>query len=202
MIGRADGQSSANAWRWAKTFAASRRVLKQAFELPPAAMPPSLQKLLAAPAPPAASLKRHRRRARWPLALAASLLLGLGLVMGRSLQQPAPDALSLVLETLPSGELHRTAEGEIVALSTLAAADGGLCREYEHRRDGSAQRGLACREPGGHWHERALPAAPAPPPDADSYQLAGGEPVDAALALNARRLSLAEERQRLARRWN
>ncbi|MES2684597.1 MAG: hypothetical protein V4650_13840 [Pseudomonadota bacterium] len=181
-------------------FAASRRALKQAFALPAAEpLSPALLKLLAPPAATAAPRNAVRRRPRWPMALAASLLLGLGLMSGYKLLNPAADSLSLALETLPSGEIRRTAEGEIVALSTLAAGDGSLCREYERSSASTSQRGLACREGEGQWRERALAAAV--PPDAGGYQLAGGEPVDAAIALNARRLSLEEERQRLLQGW-
>lgn len=175
-------------------FAASRRALKRAFALPAAApLSPALQKLLA---PAAAAPLPRRPRARWPLALAASLVLGLGAVIGHQLTRPAPDALSAALETLPSGEISRSAGGEIVALSTLAAADGSLCREYER----GSQRGLACREPEGRWRERLLPAAPVTT-EPGSYQLASGEPVDAAIALKARRLNPEEERQLLRQGW-
>ncbi|MES2684371.1 MAG: hypothetical protein V4650_12710 [Pseudomonadota bacterium] len=184
-------------------FAASRRALKQAFALPAtaAALSPALLKLLAPPAAAAPSRNAVRRRSRWPMALAASLLLGLGVMSGYKLLKHAADNLSLALETLPSGEIHRTAEGEIVALSTLAAGDGSLCREYERSNASSSQRGLACREGEGQWRERVLAAPAALPPDAGGYQLAGGETVDAATALKARRLSLEEERQRLLQGW-
>lgn len=180
-------------------FAASRRALKRAFALPAATpLSPALQKRLA---PEAATPMPRRHRARWPLALAASLVLGLGAVIGHQLTRPAPDALSLALETMPSGEISRSAGGEIVALSTLAAEDGSLCREYERSNAKGSQRGLACREPQGRWRERALPAVAATPPDSGSYQLASGEPVDAAIALKARRLSPEEERQLLRQGW-
>lgn len=108
-----------------------------------------------------------------PLALAASLVvaLGLGLVL-RDSQGPAgfeghgPDPLEIAraLETHYSGVPAVTMAGglrtEIVPLSTLRHADGRWCREFETAEIADGQlrktRGVACRDAGAHWQVLAL----------------------------------------------
>lgn len=199
-----------------ESYRAGRRLLKQRFAA--VAGEPVPQRLLDLLQPPAASDKvvplrpraaapvtaPRRTRPVWPMALAASLLLALGLAGGGwLLRGPAAvtaDPLLAVLEQSPSGELRRTGDEEFLVLASLATADGRWCREYERGPAGGAmQRGLACRGADGGWSEEALPAAPAPQGDG-GYQLAGAGD-DPAAALGARRLDADEEAARIAAGW-
>lgn len=199
-----------------EAYRAGRRLLKQRFA--GVAEEPVPQRLLdllqAAPAndrvvplrprtaaPPAAP---RRTRPVWPMALAASLLLALGLAGGGwLLRGPAAvsaDPLLAVLERSPSGELQRAGEEEFLVLASLATADGRWCREYERGpAGGEMARGLACREQDGGWREQALPQAPATAGEG-GYRLAGAGD-DPAAALGARRLDAAEEAARIAADW-
>ena len=199
-------------------YRAGRRLLKQRFAaVAGEPVPQRLLDLLQAPPTPADDkvvplrprtpvLAAAPRRARpvWPMALAASLLLALGLAGGGwLLRGPAAvtaDPLLAVLERSPSGELRRAGDEEFLVLASLATADGRWCREYERGPAGGAmQRAIACREPGGGWREQRLPDAPSPGGDA-GYQLAGAGD-DPAAALGARRLDAQEEAARIAAGW-
>lgn len=186
-------------------FTASRSLLKTQFApLLDAPVPPQLLALLREPATATGlplrtrPVTRHvvRRRAAWSFALAASLLLGIGLFGGRL--WPQPDALGTALEQLASGDARSSDGVEIVALSTLVDAEGRYCREYERSSAEGSSRGLACRSEAGRWSEQALPAIAS---SSGGYQQAGADAVDAALALHARRLSPDEEAQRIAAGW-
>lgn len=160
--------------------------------------PPVLQE-----ASPKVVLLRRRAPTFWtswqPLALAASVLLVVGLLSSRLLMQ-APDLLSVALETQASGVPQQTADGEIVALSTLRTADGDFCREYERSRGGQSTRGLACRGDSGDWAERAVASAPAIS-SGSGYQTASGDASDAAAALKAQRLTAEEEKKLIQKHW-
>lgn len=198
-------------------FRAGRRLLKQRFDaVAEAPVPQALLDLLQAPAArdkvvplrprasaPAAAAPR-RTRPVWPMALAASLLLALGLAGGgwllRGPGAVAADPLVAVLEQSPSGELRRAGEEEFLVLASLASADGRWCREYERGPAGGAmQRGLACRDADGGWQQEAVPPA-APVAGDGGYQLAGAGD-DPAAAPGARRLDAAEEAARIAAGW-
>jgi len=190
-------------------FAATRRLLKaQLAPVLDAPVPPQLLALLRKPATASVlplrvrPAVRHaaRRRAVWSFALAASLLLGVGLWSGQLWREP--DALGSALEQLASGDA-RTVDGvEIMALSTLVDEAGRYCREYERSTTAGSTRGLACRSDAGRWSEQALPAIAQHSEGGDSgYRQAAGAMPDAALALRARRLTPDEEAQRIAAGW-
>ena len=183
---------------------ATRRLLRD--RLAPLAdepLPPQLLALLQAPATPT-RLRRPRatRRRDGLLALAAVLLLAIGLGVGGGwLRTGSVDPLAEVLETSASGQPQLRDSEQILALSTLERADGSICREYERSGDdGTARRGLACREGRNRWHEQTLPVSEEAAPTDGGYQLADGE-TDLALALGARRLGRAEEQKRLDSQW-
>lgn len=199
-----------------ESYRAGRRLLKQRFAA--VAEEPVPQRLLdllqSAPAndkvvplrPRTAAPIAVPRRARpvWPMALAASLLLALGLAGGgwllRGLAAVPADPLLAVLEQSPSGELRRAGDEEFLVLASLATADGRWCREYERGPAGGAmQRGLACRGNGGGWREEQFPEAPAEPREG-GYQLAGAGD-DPAVSLGARRLDAEEEAARIGAGW-
>jgi len=92
----------------------------------------------------------QRRAIAWPVALAASLALAVGLGAGLRLGAPDPVAsgaqvaaldvpgLGTALGTLPAGERMSLADGtELAMVASFRALDGALCREFETVRDGS-----------------------------------------------------------------
>lgn len=188
-------------------FAATRRVLANSLRLKlDEPVPQRLLDAINAPAsaatPPSRVIPLRRRPSPWrsvlPLALAASFVLGVGLLSSRLLLE-APDPLSAALEHQASGVPFPTARGDIVALSTLKTGAGDYCREYERGESGARTRGLACRGEGGLWTERSLPA---PETEAGGgYQLAAGEAGDAAAALGAERLGPEDEKKLIEKRW-
>lgn len=199
MALQAAAQGDASLLSRIEAQAATRRVLQSQFDpLLAAPVPPALLALLQAPAlaPPVSRAKR--RRAWLPLAMAASLILMLGGLVGRWWWSP-PSALSLAMETLPSGSPQVIGKGEWLLLSSLKA-DQGYCREYQLGDVQGIRRGLACRTADGRWAERVL-SRPLAPADSNGYQLAGDGAADAALALSARRLTVAEEQQLLQHHW-
>lgn len=134
---------------------------------------------LAAPAVPLAANDNPPwwRRHALPLggAIAASLVAALLLVPRGA---PGPqDAVSMALDSTPSGKAVELADGrELTPVLTLRAADGRWCREY--RID--ATEALACRE-GKGWKVEAEARGNATA-STDRIVLAGGEgsPLDPA----------------------
>lgn len=118
-------------------------------------------------------------------AVAASLAAVL-LIVPREAASP-PHDLSFALETSPSGQSVRLADGaRITPTLTVRAADGRYCREYR-----AAQGlGLACRNPAGGWTVTATGAG-AGPADAGSIAVAAG-PSDASLDAAYRRLGASD----------
>lgn len=181
-------------------YAATRRVLQS--RLASRAEEPVPQRLLDLLAQPAGEkvvpLRARRSRPAWiPLALAASLVLAVGLLSTRLLLQ-APDALSVALESAPTGTTRPMPDGELVALSTLRTPAGEYCREYARSGAAGSDRGLACREGEGRWRERALPQRENPAEG--QYQTASGS-EDAAASLQAQRLDAEAEQKLIQQHW-
>lgn len=138
-------------------------------------------------------------RAAWPSAIAATLVIGLGVGW---LAKPSDDGLlapgaragrdlTAALDSTPSGQITRvSADLSVKPVLTFPAADGALCRQFalEGKRPLA---GVACRE-GEAWQVRALTATAAasggefttaagPGEDQVSAlveQLIAGEPLD------------------------
>lgn len=141
------------------------------------------------------------RRHALPLggALAASLAAVLLLATPRG--APQPDGLSLALDTTPSLQKARLADGRVIEPTlTVRAADGRWCREF---RSG-AQTGLACRDAKG-WRVEATSGRTGPA-DQGEIGLAGGAD-GAGLDATYRRigasdpLGAGEEAQLIAKGW-
>lgn len=205
---RAAAQRDAGLARRIERFAATRSVLRRTLDARGTEpVPQRLLDLLASPAAQAKVVPLRRKSTLWqhwqPMALAASVVLVVGLLSARQLLL-TPDSLSMALEKQPSGLPYKTAQGEIVALSTLRLADGSYCREFERSQSdngsGTSARGLACRGDAARWAERSIAAAP-PQPAAAGYQTAAGETKDAAAALGAHRISVAQERELIKQQW-
>ncbi|QIB64585.1 anti-sigma factor family protein [Kineobactrum salinum] len=106
---------------------------------------------------------RHKRWStglRSSVAIAASLILALGLVLAPQWQQqrhPAADTLlSAALETTPSRAAgwDQLADGrQLRGLLSFPSRDGSWCREYLLASDARTVHGVACRD-GGHWEPR------------------------------------------------
>lgn len=100
----------------------------------------------------------ERPRQNWqPLALAASLSLTVGLLVGFILADgerasPPETTASLVhrgLETLQTGNSLISADGRvtITPLSSFRVRDGRVCREFEQQAAEARSTGIACRDP-------------------------------------------------------
>lgn len=159
-------------------FAVSDRV-RDALPLPPAnpaddRLAALIQARLAAPARGAevVDLAARRKprpawldRAAWPSAIAATLVIGLGVgwlakPAGDGLLAPGAAAgrdLSAALSSAPSGTVTRvSADLSVKPVLSFAAADGALCRQFS--LEGKRRlTGVACRE-GEGWQVRALAA--------------------------------------------
>ena len=201
---RAAAQRDAGLARRIERFAATRSVLRRTLDARLAEpVPQRLLDVLASPAAQAKVVPLRRKSTLWqhwqPMTLAASVVLVVGLLSARLLLQ-TPDQLSLALEKQPSGLPYKTAQGEIVALSTLRLGDGSYCREFERSGSGASARGLACRGAGARWAERAMATAPQQPA-AGGYQMAAGETTDAAAQLGAQRISVEQERTLIQQDW-
>lgn len=127
----------------------------------------------------------------WP-ALASVAVLGLGLVIGWQLPEPADDALralregapvsdealALALEVSPSGRVLRTAGGAVEVLASFEQVEGGHCREFNRSSPGGSldELGIACRDAQGGWRLELLVAEERPPAKGrDGYQTASDQ---------------------------
>jgi len=198
-------------------FVETRRVLRETFA-DTLGQPVPRRLLEVLEEQPAARVVALRRR--WmPLALAASVLAGVGavLVTVRTSAPPPltlaglpPDAgaLARVLERTRSGVPVTVDAGgaryEVLPLASLQTASGQYCREFESSAAGASApaRAAACREADGAW--TILAAAPRPAPDGGSQEFrpAGASAPDPAAVLGkVRRLTPAEEDALLAAGW-
>lgn len=172
----------------------------------------------------------RRQRPAWsnwmPMALAASLVLAIGLGAGGLLnRQPGGQAavvagllsdgaaLSRALEVLPSGETLSGSSGAaryaVVPLASLRTADGTFCREFESsvatQQQTHRARGVACRAADGAWEMRAVASVSEdvlPPPAEDGFQPASAPGIDVTAVLpGSRRLTPDEEQTIIERNW-
>lgn len=151
------------------------------------------------------------RRPAWQMAIAASLLLAVGLGAGLYLGDTgATGSLQIAglndpniteaLSTLPAGERQVLASGsEISIIATFLDDTGAICREFEYdRSDRSTLVSVACFKT--HWDVRFVVAA-APSGDTGFAPASSLATLDAYLeAIGAQApLALAEEAETLAR---
>jgi Putative zinc-finger len=157
----------------------------------------------AAPPPPVAANDNPPWWRRHGLPLGGALAAGLAAVLLLATPRggAAPDDFSLALDTTPSLQKARLADGRVIEPTlTVRAADGRWCREF---RSG-AQSGLACRDEDG-WQVEAT-SDRSGPADQGEISLAGGAD-GAALDAAYRRigasdpLGAGEEAGLIARGW-
>jgi hypothetical protein len=144
-----------------------------------------------APATVPASSSMRRRARGWPLALAASVLLT---VLVSTLHRQVPTA---TLDATVVAALEHNASGvpqadgepvtrEVLPLSTVVAADGRYCRDYEVTDLATAtpasSRARACRGPSG-WEAVTTTVAQADAP-VDAYVPASGSTPGAGRAVD------------------
>ncbi len=208
------------AMAYAEQIERSNRLIRAAFEAPMREpMPAGIRATLFALPGKVAMLRRPRV---WvPTAIAASLVLAIGIGGGISLLPTpetqivvlgdvAPDGpLHLALETLPSGSLS---DAGVQPMLTFLDADGRACREFEviGELPEELELGIACRQPAGGWHVEVVVTAPIADatPLGDGFAPASGGPADKTLeamldALGAGpTLSPDEEAALLQNGWN
>ncbi|MCB1756072.1 MAG: hypothetical protein KDJ38_11145 [Gammaproteobacteria bacterium] len=131
-------------------------------------------------------------RSGWGQAIAASVMLALGALIGTNLTKTGPDGvidphelvyagligletpLGKALETAPSAEVLTLEGGVFSAIQTFSTGQGVLCREYEAGHSGNGVVGVACRTEAG-WRVEILLADTTPAGTAGSdYQPASG----------------------------
>lgn len=189
-------------------FRADRRALRKAFDA--RRQEPVPARLLAL----FERAERRRARSAWalPLAMAATLVLGVGATLwvlrgGQATVLPSPALLSAALEGTPSGLPYAPREGsaqeEIVPLRTLRLGDGSWCREFSFARiaagDVETLRALACRAGDGNWPLRALLRG-RPGRLGDKYTLASGDATLPELG-PVETIAPAREQQLIRDRW-
>lgn len=147
----------------------------------------------------------------WPsLATAASVALVVGLLGGQWLgggTATGADAVAQALQTVPSGQLFRVGETQVMPLASFRSDEGFVCREFEQSAGGRAAHGIACRD-GQQWVTHLLldhgPAQSikAPPP---AFATASGEADAMGAMVESLRLGQAltpeQEEQALQRGW-
>lgn len=202
-------------------FVQTRRVLSEAFAARlTEPVPARLLDVLAAPGK-VVPLRRAPARPWVPLALAASVALGVGLSVSLWLPRgPGATvttiaglpldaaALGTVLERKASGEPVIVAQAgrqyEILPTATLQSG-AGWCREFESTLEGATParaRGVACRQADGQWQLVAATAVGAVAATGGDYAPAGAAGPDLAAALGAAvRLTPAQERDLIRDNW-
>lgn len=166
----------------------------------------------AAPAPVPAEARRAANDLwYWPsLATAASVALVVGLLGGQWLSgstATSADAVAQALQTVPSGQVVRVGETQVMPMASFRSDEGLVCREFEQTAGGRAVHGIACRD-GQQWVTRLLldhgPAQfiKAPPP---AFATASGEADAMGAMVESLRLGQAftpeQEVQALQRGW-
>jgi surface antigen len=206
-------------------FATSRRILADAFQAKKnESIPERLLAVFRVPVEGAAAGSRSaapvRRRhySRFALAMAAALVLAVGLALsilprGTTRQTVAlvdtPEILSAALETNPRGVPYQVEVGgirhEVVPISTLRLREGTWCREFDSAAVQGAElhrtRGVACRSPDGQWLARAVATdVPAAQQPTGGYTVASAPAMSPALG-PADVLTAEQEEAVIARRW-
>ncbi|MCF6323976.1 MAG: hypothetical protein L3J89_06615 [Gammaproteobacteria bacterium] len=133
---------------------------------------------------------RQRFTGYVPMAIAASVTLVIGSLLGqqfaeqgidsRSLTQAdagiiiAPTPLYVALEQTPSQQPFVAGNGDIILpVMTFQVNDGRYCREFQINTDSKVSVGVACKQK-DYWNMEILLAADSRPVDSKSYQPASG----------------------------
>ena len=138
-------------------------------------IPAHLEALVMSSAPTDNVTEFPKREVRnpWSLALAASAVFALGVVLGTGLTANDRDSvfatglvssnhsLGKALETTASGELTTVGDGSFKAIHSFATGDGALCREYQVGDTDRGATGVACRSAEG-WKVEVQVASVAP----------------------------------------
>lgn len=149
-----------------------------------------------------------QRIRRWtlPLAMAASLVLAVGVVLWRdqSTDGTAPLAYANLLETAPSGSEVAMGDATFVGTFSYRNHDDRWCRQFHWRQDGRETSGIACRHDKGKWQlEHSVEAAAG---NDSEYRVATkpeSKDLDAWLDadMKGQALDAADEAALLARHW-
>lgn len=133
-----------------------------------------------------------RQSFSWGQAIAASLLLAVGVVTGiqlgsdngsapgygqlqtAGLIEPA-SPLHRVLESSPSMETTPLNGADVMPVMTFAATDGGFCREFQMTSSSVQSRNVACRTSGGWLVKASIAITAAEQGTGDSFVPAGVE---------------------------
>ncbi|MDX5362201.1 MAG: hypothetical protein LPL00_11885 [Alphaproteobacteria bacterium] len=229
--GSAEGDAARRAARAVETDPRARAIfqrvreanamLRAAFDAPmqEAAPAPILAAIHGKPGKVATLPRRGVMHRFVPLAMAASVVLAVGLavylqpgLLDRDGHDAAPalalgpvsrdTALATALETRAAG----TPEDAVTVLATFRTEGGQVCREFEHMPSGSTKlvAGIACRTPSG-WAVEALAEVALATQGGEGYTPASGanDPLASVLAgLKAGpALSASEEARLLRNRW-
>lgn len=205
-----------------RVFEDSARLARQAFDH--IAQEPVPLRLLAATRPAGPSW-RQPRASRPLMALAASVVLAVGLGAGylvarlHSVEAPGGLAgfvscsgvgLSAALETAGSGQRRTEGDCTIVPVASYRIDSGAVCRAFQAFAGADAGRsaiaGMACRGDGGDWSTRVAIDLTAGPGASGGYAPASGPAgglaaLQAALGLKAAPLSAADEERLLRSGW-
>jgi hypothetical protein len=154
------------------------------------------------------SWSRRLQQGLQPLALAAGLLLAVGLsysVLQRSEQAPAPAELALhaiLLEQIASGEQVLLGDLSLSPRFSFRSSEGQWCRLYRVDAPTLSSDEVACRSDAG-WELKA--ALPATAQDGDSYLAASSDEaaLDAVLdqLMRGSPLPLANEAELIRQGW-
>ena len=123
-------------------------------------------------------------------AMAASVVLLLGVGVGHVSNEPPPERLAVVgtvtqggplfgaLETLPAGT---PSDAGVMPLLSFMGGDGRVCREFEVVGEQIDRRefGIACREANATWRVEIVVAAPVSERDANTFVPASGAAAEA-----------------------
>jgi hypothetical protein len=158
----------------------------------------------------------QQRKARWSLAIAASIMAASGLLLVRGTGQQLTDTsttgsdplLAQILETTPSrGDGWNTlSDGrQVRPLLSYARSEGGWCREYLLSDQGANWRGVACKSGEGDWKTEIVNVQGAAE-SADEYRTAGANDsneIARFMDTSAKGIALSAEREEelIATKW-
>lgn len=183
-------------------------------------MPESVARMLKeSPAPKTAAAENNvvsfpwwrTLRSQAGKAVAAAVIAGVALMQWFGMPsngEPAWQEVAQVLESQPSGQMHRldsqSADGaRLTPRLTFQNRDGDWCRQFRLNTETAASEQIACRGEAGKW-EQVAKAEAQPVADGATYQTAsGGSALDPALdrMMDGAPVGPEEERELLEQQW-